>query len=161
LRYAEDLFVGYKHYQHRKIKTTFPFGHGLSYTTFAFSNLQIGTPEHSTSDISIPLSINVKNTGSLPGASIIQVYTSAPSTSPLTHVVAQLKAFDKVLLQPGEEKKVEVMLDKYAVSYWDPTISAWVVEKGVYDIQVGQSSEDGEMLKATMEIGKGFEWNGL
>ncbi|KAF8995211.1 beta-glucosidase [Cyathus striatus] len=136
VRYAEDLFVGYKHYQHRNIEPLFPFGHGLSYTTFSLSKLQLAKPPD--------VSLTVSNTGTVTGSEVIQVYLSMPSSSDLTHPHLQLRAFKKV--------KVKVTLDKYAVSYWEERIESWVVEKGSYGL-LG--------LVERFEVLKGFEWNGL
>ena len=89
------------------------------------------------------------------------MYTSLPATSQLTHPLLQLKGFAKVRdLVPGNKERVEVVLDKYAVSYWNDMIDAWTVEKGVYRVEVGTSS-DCLSLAATFEVTKGFEWNGL
>ena len=89
------------------------------------------------------------------------MYISLPSTSELTHPLLQLKGFTKVRdLVPGNEEHVEMILDKYAVSYWNVTINAWTVEKGVYRVEVGTGS-DCLSLGATFEVKKGFDWSGL
>lgn len=111
-------------------------------------------------DISITVSLVLSNTGSLPGAQVVQVYTTLPTTSALTHPQAQLKGFKKIFLNPGEKETVEVALDKYAVSYWDDKINTWVVEAGEYAVQVGTSSDD-LALTGNFKVAKGFEWNGL
>ncbi|KAG6826500.1 hypothetical protein H0H92_015590 [Tricholoma furcatifolium] len=118
VRYAEDLFVGYKHYQHHNIIPLFPFGFGLSYTTFSISDLQLSTPMISDDKVSITASATVNNTGSVAGSEVVQLYVVPPATSELTHAPLQLKAFKKVRnLQPGASEHVELSLDKYAVSY--------------------------------------------
>ncbi|KAG6825905.1 hypothetical protein H0H92_001914 [Tricholoma furcatifolium] len=161
VRYAEDLFVGYKHYQYRNIEPLFPFGFGLSYTTFSISDLQLSTPVISNSEVSITASVTVTNTGSVAGSEVVQLYVVPPATSDLTHASLQLKAFKKVRnLQPGASERVELSLDKYAVSYWEERFSTWTVEKGVYGVKVGASS-DALKLDATFALSKGFEWNGL
>ena len=89
------------------------------------------------------------------------MYISLPTTSQLTHPLLQLKGFAKVRdLVPGNKERVQVVLDKYAVSYWNDMIDAWTVEKGVYKVEVGTSS-DCLSLAATFEVNKGFEWSGL
>ncbi|CAL1703114.1 unnamed protein product [Somion occarium] len=131
VHYAEDLFVGYKHYHHRKISPLFHFGHGLSYTAFELSDLKLSTPVVSQRDVEIVASATVKNTGSVPGTEVIQLYVTLPSTSPLTHPPLMLKAFTKVRdLAPGHSISATLKLDKYAVSYWEERIASWVVESG-------------------------------
>ncbi|PBK67496.1 glycoside hydrolase family 3 protein [Armillaria solidipes] len=161
VRYAEDLYVGYKHFQHRKIKPLFAFGHGLSYTTFSLSDLSISKPLYTDGDVTVAVSFTITNTGSLSGSQVIQVYTSLPATFELIHPSLQLKAFAKVRdLAPGKSESVDIKLDKYAVSYWDDKINSWVVEKGNYGVMVGLSSED-LGLSSPVVLDKGFEWNGL
>ncbi|KNZ74982.1 putative beta-glucosidase I [Termitomyces sp. J132] len=159
--YSEDLFVGYKHYHHRNIEPLFPFGFGLSYTSFSVSDLQLSRPDVTKNEFSLTASITVTNTGALVGSEIIQLYITQPKTSELTHAPLQLKAFAKVRdLQPGASKRVELSLDKYAVSYWEERYKTWTVETGVYGVKVGVSS-DALNLTANFTISKGFEWNGI
>ncbi|KIK64526.1 glycoside hydrolase family 3 protein [Collybiopsis luxurians FD-317 M1] len=159
--YAEDLYVGYKHYHHRNIAPQFAFGHGLSYTTFSLSSLKLSEPSVSGNECTFTASVNISNTGSIPGSEVVQLYVSLPATPEYTHPVRQLKGFYKVQdLQAGKSKDIEIHLDKYAVSYWDDKINSWVVEKGVYGIEVGLSSDD-IRLSGRLELKKGFEWNGL
>ncbi|KDQ59964.1 glycoside hydrolase family 3 protein [Jaapia argillacea MUCL 33604] len=161
IRYGEDLFVGYKHFAHRKIEPAFSFGHGLSYTTFSYTDLKFSKPTLFPSDITLTASVTVTNTGSLPGSEIVQLYISYPPTSDLTHPPLMLKAFAKVKdLGPGESRVAQVKLDKYAVSYWEERIERWVVERGWYSVRVGRSSEE-MVLEGGFEVGKGFEWDGL
>ncbi|THH33096.1 hypothetical protein EUX98_g1111 [Antrodiella citrinella] len=133
VRYAEDLYVGYKHYHHRGIAPQYHFGHGLSYTTFQYSDLKLSEPAVSNNDVEIVATLTVTNTGSTVGTDIVQVYTTLPTTSDLTHPPLQLKSFAKVRdLGPGQSQTVTLKLDKYAVSYWEERISRWVVESGEY-----------------------------
>lgn len=161
--YAEDLFVGYKHYHHRGVAPLFHFGHGLSYTSFQYSDLKLSEPERTADDISITATLTVTNTGSVAGTEVVQLYTTLPTTSELTHPPLQLKAFAKVRdLAPGKSETVTLKLDKYAVSYWEERISRWVVESGEYLVRVGTSSAPEDLsLSAKVVIKKGFEWNGL
>ncbi|KAJ3812083.1 beta-glucosidase [Lentinula aff. lateritia] len=161
VRYAEDLYVGYKHYHHRKIVPQFPFGHGLSYTTFSLSSLKLSAPFVGGTECGFVATVTVTNTGAISGSEVVQLYITLPSTPEYTHPVLQLKAFSKIQeLQPGKAMEVDIPLDKYAVSYWNDKIHSWVVEKGVYGVQVGVSSEN-IALEGTVELKEGFEWNGL
>ncbi|KAI0355239.1 beta-glucosidase [Trametes cingulata] len=163
VRYAEDLFVGYKHYHHRKIEPQWHFGHGLSYTTFEYSDLSLSSPVVSDGDITLTASVKVTNTGSVTGTDVVQLYVSYPTTSELTHPPLMLKAFAKVIdLAPGKSETVKLPLDKYAASYWEDRISRWVVDDGVYLVRVGRSSAPAALsLSAEFKVGKRFEWNGL
>ena len=135
--------------------------HGLSYSKFTLSNLQLSEAVISDGEFRLGVSLTVENIGRVTGSEVVQVYTSLPATSRLTHPLLQLKGFAKVRdLVPGNKERVEVVLDKYAVSYWNDMIDAWTVEKGVYRVEVGTSS-DCLSLAATFEVTKGFEWNGL
>ena len=107
------------------------------------------------------VSLTVENIGRVTGSEVVQVYISLPATSKLTHPLLQLKGFSKVRdLVPESKKYVQVVLDKYAVSYWNDVIEAWTVETGVYRVEVGTSS-DCLSLGAGFEVSKGFDWTGL
>jgi beta-glucosidase len=152
---------GYKHYHHRKISPLFAFGHGLSYTTFGYSGLELSKPVVSNGDLSLTASVVITNSGSLPGSEVVQLYITMPTTSDLSHPPLMLKSFAKVNgLEPGKSEKVELRLDKYAVSYWDERIARWIVEKGVYAVRAGPSS-DRLLLEGMFKLTEGFEWNGL
>ncbi|KAG6885755.1 hypothetical protein C0993_010267 [Termitomyces sp. T159_Od127] len=152
--YSEDLFVGYKHYHNRNIKPLFPFG-------FAISDLQLSAPVIVDNEFSLTVSVTVTNTGTLAGSEVVQLYVTQPETSELTHAPMQLKAFAKVRdLQPGASERVELSLDKYAVSYWEERFETWTVEQGVYGLKVGVSS-DALSLRGDFTVSKGFEWNGI
>ncbi|KAJ7489184.1 beta-glucosidase [Mycena latifolia] len=160
VRYAENLYVGYKHFQHRRIKPLFAFGHGLSYTSFELSNLQLSQPIVSSDEFNMVVSLQITNTGAVAGSEVAQVYVTLPATSELTHPPLQLKGFAKVKLESGKSETVQIKLDKYAVSYWDDRFTTWAVEKGEYLIRVGPSS-DQLCLEAAFVIEKGFEWRGI
>ena len=105
--------------------------------------------------------MTITNSGTLAGSEVVQLYITMPTTSDLTHPPLMLKAFAKVHdLEPGKSEKVELGLDKYAVSYWEERISRWVVERGVYGVKVGPSSVR-LLLEGTFKVIEGFEWNGL
>lgn len=135
--YTEGIFVGYRWFEHSAIKPTFPFGYGLSYTTFEY-----GEPKTSGSiEKGLTLTVPVKNTGSVAGAEIVQIYVSAPESS-VERPVKELKGFGKIFLEPGKSGEVKVTLDKAAISYFDAEKHDWAAEKGNYRILVGASSED-------------------
>lgn len=135
--------------------------HGLSYTTFEFSDLVVSKPTISEKEVEITISLDVKNTGTVKGSETVQVYMSLPQTSELTHPPLQLRGFAKVRdLEVGKTQRVDIKLDKYAVSYWDDKINLWVVEKGEYVVKVGSSS-DKLVLIGSVVLEKYFEWSGI
>ena len=135
--------------------------HGLSYTKFTLSNLQLSEAVVSGGDFRLGVSLTVENIGPVTSSEIVQVYISLPETSELTHPRLQLKGFAKVRdLAPGNKEHVTVVLDKYAVSYWNVIKNGWTVEKGVYRVEVGTGS-DCLSLGQTFEVTKGFDWSGL
>jgi beta-glucosidase len=114
-------------------------------------------------ELSLSASVLVKNTGAVPGAEIVQLYVTLPKEDDPApaHVPLALRAFEKTdVLAPNSDVRVELALDKYAVSMWDERIRAWVVAPGTYHVQVGQSSVV-LPLHATFQLERGFEWNGL
>lgn len=124
---------------------------------------KIVTDDLGKKDLSVQVSLNVTNTGSVVGSEIVQLYVAYPATSELTHPPLLLRAFKKVHdLQPGESRSVSLELDKYAVSYWEDRVRAWTVESGEYGVFAGPSS-DNLPLKGIIALGKAdaFEWNGL
>ncbi|GJN88060.1 hypothetical protein Rhopal_001016-T1 [Rhodotorula paludigena] len=158
--YGEGIFVGYRHYDRMKLAPAFPFGHGLSYTSFELSGL-------STSAVSdagdFTVSFSVKNTGNVDGAEVAQVYIAAPSDgSRITSPPKELKAFEKVTLTAGESKKVEVKLSREAFSYWNEQRNSWVAPAGKYEVRIATSAADKDVkLSNTVELKKEIRWNGL
>jgi beta-glucosidase len=138
--YGEGLFVGYRYYDKKDIAPLFPFGYGLSYTTFAYRNLKLSKPEYAAGDV-IRLSVDVENTGSRAGKEIVQVYLR-DVRSRLTRPEKELRAFAKVALEPGETRTVTFTLDEEALSYYDPALKRWVAEAGEFQVLVGSSSRD-------------------
>jgi beta-glucosidase len=134
--------------------------HGLSYTTFDFSDFKLSEPIVSANGFSLTVSLKITNTGTVAGSEVAQVYVTLPTTSELSHPPLQLKGFAKVNIEPGSSEVVEIELDKYAVSYWDDRFSTWAVEKGEYLIRAGPSS-DRLSLEKVFVIEKGFEWRGI
>jgi beta-glucosidase len=115
----------------------------------------------SNSEFSLNATVTVTNTGKLVGSEVVQLYVSMPATSDVTHPPLLLRAFRKVKdLQPGHSETVTLVLDKYAVSFWEDVIGRWVVEKGEYGVKVGSSCDE-LPLGGSFMVKKGFEWNGL
>ncbi|KAG8814210.1 hypothetical protein FRC17_001247 [Serendipita sp. 399] len=157
--YAEDLFVGYKHYVKTGTPTLFPFGHGLSYTTFEFSDLEVSAP--SGPNLAFTATVTVKNSGNVKGSEVVQIYLTPSSSTQLTHPVRSLRGFAKVRdLNPGESAKAEVKLDKYALSYWCVVEKRWKIEKGTYTVVLGKDSET-VLLQAELVVPKQVYWDGL
>ncbi len=140
VRYGEGLYIGYRYYDTRDIPVQFPFGHGLSYTTFEYSNLKTSAVSFKDSD-GLRVSLDVTNTGSVAGKEIVQVYVH-DQQSGLPRPVKELKGFAKVALQPGETKTVTVELDWRAFAFYHPLHGCWITESGEFDILVGASAED-------------------
>ena len=138
--YTEGLLVGYRWFDTKKIQPLFPFGYGLSYTTFKYSNLNL-VPAPAAPGLPVTVEFELTNTGSRAGAEVAQVYVQEASPS-LPRPLKELKGFKKVFLQPGEKQKVSVALDRNAFAHYDPDKKAWVADKGAYKILVGSSSRD-------------------
>jgi beta-glucosidase len=140
VEYAEGIFVGYRGYERAGTKPLFPFGFGLSYTTFAYSDLEIA-PAAKGSGAVLAVAFKVKNTGSQEGAEVAQVYIS-DSHAPLPRPPKELKGFVRVSLQPGETKQLTVLLDRRAFSYYDVAKHDWNAAPGEFGMLVGSSSID-------------------
>ncbi len=137
--YDEGIYVGYRYYDTKDVEPQFPFGFGLSYTTFAFSDLKV--PPRVSGDAPIAVSLEVKNTGSRAGAEVVQLYVH-DGHSRIDRPVHELKGFGRVELQPGETRTVHFTLDRAALSYWSPATKAWQADPGAFEIQIGASSRD-------------------
>jgi len=140
VRYGEGLFIGYRYYDARQIPVQFPFGYGLSYTTFAYGNPQVSTTSFKDVD-GVTVSVEVTNTGEIAGKEIVQVYVHDHKSS-LVRPYKELKAFAKVALQPGETKTVSLPLDFRAFAYYHPAYRQWITEDGEFDLLIGASSAD-------------------
>ncbi|KAJ5369221.1 beta-glucosidase I [Penicillium cataractarum] len=161
--YGEDIYVGYRFFEKSDVTPEFPFGHGLSYTTFTRSDLQISTvPEeakYTESGEPITATATVTNTGSIAGAEIVQLWIVPPKTD-VNRPLRELKAFKKVFLQPGESKTVELSVEKkIATSWWDEQREQWISEKGRYQVSV--TGTGAEELQGEFEVGKTRFWLGL
>ena len=132
VEYREGLYVGYRYYQTAGVPVAYPFGYGLSYTTFQYSDLQ-AAPEG--------VSVTVKNTGAMAGDEVVQVYISKPDAR-IFRPMQELKGFARVHLEAGESKTVSIPLDDRAFRYWNEPAGHWAVEGGRYTVRVGASSED-------------------
>lgn len=138
--YHEGIFVGYRWFDKEKIKPLFPFGHGLSYTTFEYGKVVPDKGEMTAND-KISFNVNVKNTGNRDGAEIVQLYISDAKSS-LPRPAKELKAFEKVYLKAGEEKPVTLTVDKSALSYFDVEKHQWIAEPGDFEAIIGASATD-------------------
>ena len=160
--YQEGVFVGYRYYTSRKMETAFPFGYGLSYTTFAYSDLQLDKKEMSDKE-HVEVSVKVKNTGKRAGKTVVQLYVAAPEAE-VVRPVRELRGFEKVSLEAGEEKTVTFTLDERAFSYWNTQIHDWYAEEGSYQVMIGENADQmclsGEILvHPTKEIPKVYSLN--
>ena len=138
--YREGVFVGYRYYDKKKMDVLFPFGFGLSYTTFEYSSLKLSADRMKDTDI-LTVTATVKNTGSRAGKAVVQLYVGDRESTPL-RPVRELKSFKKVALQPGESREVSFTLDKRSFAYWNREIHDWHVETGAFTVEVGASSRD-------------------
>lgn len=141
VQYREGLYVGYRYYQTAGVPVTFPFGYGLSYTSFAYSELKADARS---------VTLTVTNTGSRAGAEIVQVYAAKPDAQ-IFRPAQELKAFTKVWLEAGESKTVTLPLDDKAFRYWNTKTDSWEVEGGTYELRVGANSAD-IRLTAAVEV---------
>jgi len=144
VKYDDGLMVGYRYWTTVGKKPLFPFGYGLSYTTFSFSNLT--APTASKSGATITVGFDVTNTGGVAGAEVAQLYVSDPSAK-ATRPERELKGFEKVRLNPGETKHVSLSLDARAFSYWGEASHKWTIDPGRFVLRVGDSSENTPLEK--------------
>ena len=136
VEYREGLFVGYRGYEANSVKPLFPFGFGLSYTTFDYSNIKIAKDGKE-----FVVSFDIKNTGKVAAAEVAQVYVGDDECR-LVRPAKELKGFEKVMLQPGETKSLSVRLGDEAFRFYDPILREWVIEPGTFTVHVGASSAD-------------------
>lgn len=140
VNYTEGIFVGYRYYDKKNMPVMFPFGFGLSYTTFEYSNLKLDKRELSDQE-TLTVHVDVTNTGKVAGKEIVELYV-ADKESTVIRPIKELKGFDKVLLSPGETKTVTFTLDSRAFAYYEPKMKDWNVESGAFEIMIGKSSEE-------------------
>ena len=147
--YREGIFVGYRYYTSKNMETLFPFGHGLSYTSFTYSGLNLEKKSIKESEI-LNVSVEVTNTGKTTGKEVVQLYVS-PKGGKVIRPVRELRAFDKIELAPGEKKTVRFALKSRAFSYWNSKIHDWHVETGDYEIQIGKNAAE-MLLTETVHV---------
>lgn len=160
--YREGIFVGYRYYDKKALPVLFPFGYGLSYTQFAYSDLKLDKAEMKDTD-TLHVSVKVKNTGSRAGKEIVQLYVQDDESS-VIRPVQELKGFEKVTLAPGEEKTVEFVLEKRAFAYYNTELADWHVETGDFTVLIGKSSRDIQLsgkvrVESTVPVKKVFTMN--
>jgi beta-glucosidase len=140
VHYGEGLYIGYRYYDAKQMPVQFPFGYGLSYTSFAYSNPKVSADTFKDND-GLTVSVDVTNTGKVAGKEIVQVYVH-DHQSDLDRPYKELKGFAKVALNPGETKTVSIHLDFRAFAYYHPLYRQWITEDGEFDILIGSSSAD-------------------
>ena len=140
VEYREGVFVGYRYYDTKKMEVRFPFGFGLSYTSYEYSNLKVSADHIKDTDV-LEVSVDVTNTGGMAGKEVVQLYVSDVEST-VIRPVKELKGFEKVELAPGETKTVTFTLDKRAFAYWNTQLHDWHVETGEFRILIGKSSRD-------------------
>jgi beta-glucosidase len=145
VQYAEGVFLGYRYYTTMNKQPLFPFGFGMSYTTFAFSNLKV-SPETASADGPITVTFDVENTGSRAGATVAQLYVGNPSAK-IKRPLKELKGYQKVRIEPGVTQHVTLTLDKRSLAYWDVTSNNWRVDPGRFTVFVGDSSESSPLTQ--------------
>lgn len=138
--YEEGIFVGYRYYDKKELPVLFPFGYGLSYTTWRYENLRLSKTDITDRD-SVEISVDVVNTGNVAGKEIVELYVRDIASS-VPRPVKELKGFAKVACAPGERATVRFTLDKRSFAYYEPRISDWYAESGEYEILIGASSRD-------------------
>lgn len=161
--YGEDVYVGYRYYEFADREVLFPFGHGLSYTSFQLSDLSVDVSGDKKDKLTA--TVQVRNTGPTKGAEVVQLYIVPPAKgSKVNRPVKELQGFSKVALESGESKQVTIEAEiKYAVSFYDEERGKWCAEKGKYQVLVGDSSQvkKGKTLTVPFEVEETFWWNGV
>ena len=145
--YAEGIYVGYRYFDTFGVTPLFPFGHGLSYTTFEYSNLRLSAPSMSD-DTTVTVSVDVTNTGKMAGKEVVQLYVADKNGTP-GRCVKELKGFKKLSLQPGETKTASMVIDARALSFYHEGLGDWYAPSGTYEVLIGHASDD---IKLTAEV---------
>ena len=148
--YSEGVFVGYRYYEKKKVPVRFPFGFGLSYTTFEYSGLRLDKKEMKDTEV-LTVSVDVTNTGKVPGKEVVQLYVADRESREVFRPVRELKGFDKITLAPGETKTVTFTLDRRAFAWWNTRIHDWFVESGEFDIQICRNASE-VILQETVTV---------
>lgn len=160
--YREGIFIGYRYYDKKKLPVLFPFGHGLSYTEFAYSNLKLDKTSMTDTE-TVEISCDVKNIGTCRGKEVVQLYVS-DKVSTVNRPIRELKEFEKVSLEPGETKTISFTLDKRAFAYYETKMKDWFVESGAFEIEIGSSSRSIHLqqtinVQGTVEIPMTYTYN--
>lgn len=162
--YNDDVYVGYRHYEKVGSQPLFSFGHGLSYTSFRLSELEVSQPFKDLNNIkeeTLEITVKVENVGSRSGTETGLVYISPPATSSVGRPVRELKGFKKVTLQAGESKKIHITVPIcLATSFWDESLAEWMSEAGEYAVSVVGTGK-GNSISAPFTISKSRSWTGL
>jgi len=149
VEYAEGIYVGYRYFDKKNVEPLFPFGYGLSYTKFDYSDLKVSADGNKP----ITVSVQVRNSGSRAGAEVVELYVHYDGHSSVDRPVQELKGFQRVNLAPGESKAVHFTLDKNATAFYSTAKKDWVTESGQFDVLVGSSSRD---IRAKGSFGVGI-----
>lgn len=140
VNYVEGIFVGYRYHETKKVAPQFPFGYGLSYTTFKYEDMQLSKSAFSDKD-KLTVTVNITNTGKMDGYEIVQLYIH-DKVSSVERPLRELKGFEKVFVEAGKSKSVKFEIDAAALSFYDVNVKDWKAEKGDFEVQVGASSHD-------------------
>ncbi len=154
VEYREGLYVGYRYYDSAHVRVLFPFGYGLSYTTFEYDNLWL-SQEMMGADDTLHLRCSIRNAGRRAGSEVVQLYVHARAGA-VYRPDQELKGFEKVRLEPGQSVPVSFSLDRRSLAYFDVGSGDWQVEPGLYDIRIGASSQDIRLV-ATISVASSFE----
>lgn len=154
VEYREALYVGYRYYDSAHVRVLFPFGYGLSYTTFSYEQLWLSRETMGSGD-TLLLRCSIRNTGRRAGSEAVQLYVHAHSSA-IYRPDQELKGFEKVSLEPGQSVPVSFSLDRRSLAFFDVESGDWQVEPGLYDIRIGASSQDIRLV-ATIRVVSGFE----
>lgn len=149
VNYRENIFIGYRYYDKKKMQVRFPFGYGLSYTSFTYSDIRLSSDKIKKGE-TLKISCRIRNTGKVFGKEIVQLYV-AGTKSNVIRPVKELKKFKKIALMPDEEKEVVFELDQRIFSYYEEKVHKWFVERGTYEIIIGASSRD-LRLQASIQV---------
>lgn len=144
--------VGYRYYDAKDMQILFPFGHGLSYTEFVYSDLKVSAKKMKDTDI-LQVRVKVTNIGNMAGKEVVQLYVS-PKDSHLVRTIKELRAFEKIKLEPGECREVTFLLEKRAFAYWNTVLHDWHVESGHYELLIGKSSREIEVQEIMSVFGQ-------
>jgi len=154
VEYREGLFVGYRYYDSAHVRVLFPFGHGLSYTSFEYDDLRLSA-DHMDAGDTLSVQCSIRNAGARAGSEVAQLYVHARASA-VYRPDQELKGFEKVRLEPGESVPVSFSLDRRSLAFFDVRSGDWQVEPGLYDIRIGSSSRD-IRLAATIMVASNFE----